>query len=108
METNYNGSYESELHEIAAKKVAKLKSFYSHTLIYVVALLLYILNVYFDVRFNFFPIRYINGFVMCIWTTAFLIQAIEQFASYKIFGEEWEQRKVKSILEKERKNQKWE
>ncbi|KAF2517253.1 2TM domain-containing protein [Flavobacterium foetidum] len=108
METNYNGSYESELQKIAAKKVAKLKSFYSHALIYAAGLILYVLNVYFEVKFNFFPIKYINGFVMCIWTTAFLIQAVEQFASCTFFGEEWEQRKVKSILEKERKNQKWE
>lgn len=40
---------------------------------------------------------------MCIWTTAFLVSAVDIFASFKIFGEEWEERKVKSLLEKKTK-----
>ena len=45
---------------------------------------------------------------MIVWTTAFLVSAVEIFASFKIFEEEWEQRKLKSILEKNKKTQKWE
>ncbi|CAA9202628.1 hypothetical protein FLA105534_04176 [Flavobacterium bizetiae] len=45
---------------------------------------------------------------MIIWTTAFLVSAVDLFDSFKIFGEEWEERKVKSILEKKEKTQKWE
>lgn len=49
-----------------------------------------------------------NGFVIAIWTVAFLVSAVDIFASSKIFDEEWEERKLKSILHKKTKKQKWE
>ena len=99
---------ELQLQEMATKKVVKLKAFYTHMFIYIVGLIIYILKEYFGVPLNFFPLRYINGFVMCIWTTAFLVSAVDLFASFKLFGQEWEERKLKSILEKKTKTQKWE
>lgn len=103
-----NNLEEDELQQIATKKVAKLKSFYSHAFIYVIGVVVYILKEYFGAPFNFFPIKHINGFVMCIWTTVFLVSAVEMFAYNKIFGEEWEKRKLKSLLEKKTEKQKWE
>lgn len=99
---------ELQLQEMATKKIVKLKAFYTHMFIYIVGLIIYILKEYFGVPLSFFPLRYINGFVMCIWTTAFLVSAVDLFASFKLFGQEWEQRKLKSILEKKTKTQKWE
>ncbi|KQW97361.1 2TM domain-containing protein [Flavobacterium sp. Root420] len=105
-----NGQKELELQlqEMATKKVVKLKAFYTHMFIYIVGVIIYILKEYFGVPLNFFPFRYLNGFVMCIWTTAFLVSAVDLFASFKLFGQEWEERKLKSILEKKTKTQKWE
>lgn len=109
METNFNREQEDfELQKIASKKVVKLKAFYTHVIFYVAGLILYILKDYFGLPLNIFPVQYLNGFVMCIWTTAFVVSAIDIFASFKIFGEEWEERKMKSILEKKEKKQKWE
>ena len=99
---------EQELKKIVTKKVVKLKSFYTHALLYALGIVVYVLKVYFGAPFNFFPLQYINGFVMAIWTIAFLVSAVDLFASYKIFGEEWEERKMKSILDKKIKKQKWE
>ena len=48
---------------------------------------------------------------MIIWSSVFLVSAIDLFASYTIFGEKWEARKVKSILgkyQKKEEKQKWE
>jgi len=109
METKFeNNQEENGLREIASRKVVKLKSFYTHAFIYAIGVLVYVLKEYFNVPLNFLPLRYLNGFVMAIWTTAFLVSAIDLFASFKIFGEEWEERKVKNILEKKNKKQKWE
>ena len=44
---------------------------------------------------------------MVIWTSIFLFAAIDLFTSLKIFGEKWEERKLKSILYKKYKTQKW-
>lgn len=109
MKINCNNNREKlEFEELFSKKETKLKSFYSHAFIYVIGLVVYVLKEYFGAPLNFFPIQYINCVVMIIWTSVFLFCAIDLFASYKIFGEEWEKRKIKSILEKKIKKQKWE
>ncbi|MNL51151.1 hypothetical protein D3C87_1742270 [compost metagenome] len=109
METNCNYNREKfELQEIFSKKIIKLKSFYIHAFIYAIGLIVYVLKEYYGVSLNFFPIRYLNSVVMVIWTTVFLVSAIDLFASYKIFDEEWEERKMKSLLNKKTKTQKWE
>jgi ABC-type transport system involved in multi-copper enzyme maturation permease subunit len=109
MESKFeNNTEEFELEKIAGRKVLKLKSFYTHTFFYIVGVLFYIAKEYLGFGFNFFPLNYLNGLVMCIWSIAFFISVVDIFASFKIFGEEWEERKVKSILEKKNKKQKWE
>ncbi|KAF2332597.1 2TM domain-containing protein [Flavobacterium daemonense] len=94
--------------EIIFKKVFKLKSFCVHMLIYVVGLTAYILKEYYGISVHFFPFIYLNSVVMVIWTSVFLVSAIDLFASYKIFDEEWEERKLDSLLHKKVKKQKWE
>lgn len=109
MKNNFDHNPEEfELQKMASKKVVKLKAFYSHAFVYAIGMILFILKEYAGLRLNFLPFKYINCFVMVIWTTAFLVSAIDLFASFKIFGEEWEEQKVKSILEKKENKQKWE
>jgi hypothetical protein len=109
MERDFDNDPEKfDLRQIASRKVIKLRSFYIHAFIYSIGLILFTLKHYFGLPLNAFPIRYLNTFVMVIWSTAFLVSAVEIFASFKIFGEEWEERKLKSILEKKDKKQKWE
>ncbi|OMQ11956.1 2TM domain-containing protein [[Flexibacter] sp. ATCC 35103] len=109
MEPNCNKDHENfEFEEFFSKKVIKLKSFYIHAFIYTIGLIAFVLKEYYGVPLNFFPIKYLNNVVMIIWTSVFLVSAIDLFASYKIFNEEWEERKMKSILEKKVKKQKWE
>jgi hypothetical protein len=109
MKTNSNTDPEDfELQKMANKKIIKLKAFYTHMLIYFIGVLLYVLKEYGGVPLNFVPLKFINLFVMGIWTVLFLISAIDAFVSFAIFGEEWEKRKLKSIMEKKIKKQKWE
>jgi len=109
METDFNNDPENnELRQIASRKVVKLKSFYIHAFFYSIGLILFTLKNYFGLPLNVFPVRYLNSLVMIVWSTAFLVSAVDIFASFKIFGEEWEERKLKSILEKKEKKQKWE
>jgi hypothetical protein len=109
METDFNNDPENnELRQIASRKVVKLKSFYIHAFFYSIGLILFTLKSYFGLPLNVFPVRYLNSLVMIVWSTAFLVSAVDIFASFKILGEEWEERKLKSILEKKEKEQKWE
>lgn len=109
METNcsYNqGKFKFEA--IFSKKIIKLRSFYIHAFIYAIGLILYVLKEFYGISLDFFPIRYLNSVVMIIWTSVFLVSAIDLFASFKIFDEKWEERKVKNLLDKKTKTQKWE
>jgi hypothetical protein len=109
METHCNTDHgKFEFEEFFSKKIVKLRSFYIHAFIYAIGLTIYVLKEYYGVPLNFFPARYLNSVVMVIWTSVFLFSAIDLFTSIKIFGEKWEQRKMKSILEKKIKKQKWE
>ncbi|SFC98113.1 2TM domain-containing protein [Flavobacterium phragmitis] len=109
METNFNTDQEQqELQQLASKKVLKLKSFYKHTFLYMIGMTLFLLKEYTELPLNVFPIRFLNGVVMIIWSAVYIGSAIDVFASFRIFDEEWEARKVKSILDKRQKTQKWE
>lgn len=109
METNFNNDHEEqELQQIASKKVIKLKSFYKQTIIYTIALILFILKEYTQLPLHFFPLEFLNNVVMIIWSAVYIGSAIDVFVSFKIFGQEWEERKLKSILDKKNRKQKWE
>lgn len=72
MSTNfYNEEEKTELHKLASKKVKKLKSFYSDVFIYLIVVIVYILKQYTEAPLNFFPLNFINEFVMCIATMIF-------------------------------------
>lgn len=109
METKFDvDQEESEIKQIASRKVVKLKSFYKQLFFYAIGLLLYLLKEYTELPLNVFPIRYLNGVIMILWSTVVIGSVIDLYASFRIFGEEWEARKIKSILDKRQKKQKWE
>lgn len=109
METNCNYNQEKfKFEAIFSKKIVRLRSFYIHAFIYAIGSVLYVLKEFYGIPLNFFPVIYLNSVVMIIWTSVFLVSAIDLFAYYKIFGEEWEERKVKKLLDKRTKTQKWE
>jgi len=108
METNCNFDREKfEFQQIFNKRIVKLKSFCIHALIYFSAVTVFILKEFFGVHFDFYPVKYLNYVVIIIWTSVFLFSAIDLVVSYTIFGKEWEERKLKSILEKRQQKQKW-
>lgn len=109
METNLNNDQEQiALKEIASKKVIKLKSFYKHLFVYLIAMILFLLKEYTNLPLNVFPIKYFNWVVIIIWTAVIIGSVIDLVASFMIFDEEWEERKMRDILEKKYKKQKWE
>lgn len=109
METNLNSEQEQIiLRELASKKVIQLKSFYRHLFVYVIVMTLFLLKEYTNLPVNFIPVRYLNWVIMIIWSAVIAGSAIDLFASYAIFGRQWEERKLRSLLEKKYKKQKWE
>lgn len=92
---------------LARKKVRKLMGFYFHLIVYLVGVFVFVLQHYFDVPFNFFPLKYLNSFAMAFWSIVFAIMAIDMLITFRFFGKNWEERKIKEIMDKEIKTQIW-
>lgn len=94
--------------EMVRERVQKIRKFYTHLFIYAIGVIIYVLKTYFGVPFNFWPIHFINEFFMWCWTFIIAMQALRLFFREQFFGTNWEQRKIKQLLEKENNNKKWE
>lgn len=106
--SNFSSIEEKELLELAKKRVKKIKDFYIHLFIYAIGVAVFILKTYFGVPFNFLPVRYINWFVMSIWTFFLVVQALELFFNEVVFGKKWEQKKIQNFIEKGTNKKTWE
>ena len=80
----------------ALKRVKKIKGFYSHLLVYLVVNTMLVVLQYnnLDAGENF-------------WSTGVLAHALSVFIPTILVGKNWEERKIKELMEKEKQN-KWE
>ena len=95
-------------YEEAVKKVKKLKGFYTHALVYVVInIMVIIANVQnYEPGESFFLLN--NFMTAFFWGIGLLAHAMGTFIPYFILGKDWEERKIKELMEKERNVNKWE
>ena len=104
MENNY---FEEERYERAKKRVKKITGFYSHLLVYVVInLIIVVVNIQ-QLAPGGSYFKWQNFTTLFFWGIGLLAHGLSVFMPYMILGRDWEERKIKEIMEKERKN-KWE
>lgn len=102
-------SPEEILEEVARKRIRKIKRFVIHLFIYGVGLLVYISKTYWGAPLNFLPLGYINETVMWVWTFTVGIQGIQLLFKETVFGNNWEQKRIQKVLEKDKvEHKKWE
>lgn len=95
-------------YEIAKRRVNKIKKFYIALFIYAIGVGFYISKEYFGIHYNFFPLKFINYFVIILWTTLIVAKGIRLFISESILGTSWEQQKINEIMNKDnQQTQKW-
>lgn len=95
-------------YEQAVNKVKKLKGFYTHALVYVVInIMVVIANVQnYDPGESFFQFKtFMTAF---FWGIGLLAHAMSTFIPYFILGKDWEERKIKELMEKDRNANQWE
>ncbi len=94
-------------YEEAVKRVKKIKGFYTHALVYlVINSMLVILNIQnLNEGESYFQFK--NFFTAFFWGIGLLAHALSTFLPYFILGKDWEERKIKELMEKEKAN-KWE
>ena len=90
--------HEGERYEMAKKRVEELRAFYSHLFVYLaVNAGLFLLNIITSPRHLWFYWPLIG------WGIGLAIHGFSVFGTRKILGEDWEERKIKEIMEKEKK-----
>ena len=104
MENNY---FEEERYERAKKRVKRITAFYSHLLVYVVInLIIVVVNIQ-QLAPGESYFKWQNFTTLFFWGIGLLAHGLSVFMPYMILGRDWEERKIREIMEKERKN-KWE
>jgi uncharacterized integral membrane protein len=91
-------------YEEAVKKVKKLKGFYTHAIVYVVInIMVVIANIQnYEPGESFFQFKtFMTAF---FWGIGLLAHAMSTFIPYFILGKDWEQRKIRELMEKEEQN----
>ena len=91
----------------ALKRVKKLKGFYTHSIVYIfINILIFFLNVKnLEQGESYFQFK--NFMTAFFWGIGLLALALSTFLPYFILGKDWEERKIKELMEKEKAN-KWE
>ncbi|WMW78582.1 2TM domain-containing protein [Flavobacterium sp. 20NA77.7] len=91
----------------ALKRVKKLKGFYTHSIVYIfINILIFFLNVKnLEQGESYFQFK--NFMTAFFWGIGLLAHALSTFLPYFILGKDWEERKIKELMEKEKAN-KWE
>jgi uncharacterized integral membrane protein len=94
-------------YEEAVKRVKKIKGFYTHALVYlVINIMLVILNIQnLNEGESYFQFK--NFFTAFFWGIGLLAHALSTFLPYIILGKDWEARKIKELMDKEKGNN-WE
>jgi hypothetical protein len=95
-------------YELATKRVKKIKGFYSHVAIYIVVnIMIFILNIQkLDAGGSYFQFK--NFSTLFFWGIGLASHGFSVFGLDALFGNNWEERKIKELMEKEKTNQqKW-
>uniref|UniRef100_UPI00404AA841 2TM domain-containing protein n=1 Tax=Flavobacterium sp. TaxID=239 RepID=UPI00404AA841 len=102
-----NNINEKERYDLAVKRVKRIKSFYTHATVYVVInIMIIILNIQnLDAGESYFQFK--NFQTLVFWGIGLLAHGLSVFLPSMILGSNWEEKKIKELMEKE-KNTKWE
>lgn len=89
----------------ALKRVKKIKGFYTHAIVYVfVNIMIVFLNVKnLDPGESYFQFK--NFMTAFFWGIGLLAHGLSVFVPNWIMGQNWEERKIKEFMEKEKNNQ---
>ncbi|MFB3387897.1 2TM domain-containing protein [Flavobacterium sp. LAR06] len=100
METKYD---EAERYYQAQKRVKEIREFYEHLTVFLICNpVVMVVNLMTSPGYLWF--------LWCVfgWGFAILMHGLKVFRVSPVFNKEWEDRKIREILEKENKTQTWE
>lgn len=107
MEINNSQNPDQLAYEMAQKKVKKLKNFYVHLIVFILvnSYLLIMKYTKLDAGEKFFSFETFS--TVFFWGIGLVAHAFSVFVPYFVLGKDWEDKKVRQYMNKE-KDSKWE
>lgn len=98
-----NKNIEQERYDRAAKRVKRIKGFFSHALVYVVInIMIVIINIQnLDTGESYF--QWQNFTTLFFWGIGLLAHGLSVFLPNFILGKDWEERKIHELMNKNKK-----
>ncbi|WP_411897704.1 2TM domain-containing protein [Elizabethkingia occulta] len=87
----------------AKRKVKEIRGFYIHFLIYLTVNIIILISNFYE----YHQIGWINIYVPVLWGVVILIHAGSVFLPGIIFGNDWEKKKIKKLMEKYKSQKKY-
>lgn len=102
MENQY---LEQERYQRAAKRVKRIKGFYTHALVYtVINLMIVVINLQ-NLEVGESYLQWHNFTTLFFWGLGLLAHGLSVFVPTFIMGKDWEERKIREYMEKSKNNQ---
>ncbi|WP_298665301.1 2TM domain-containing protein [uncultured Methanofollis sp.] len=93
-----DGDHDSTSYDRALRQVKEIKDFYGHLAVYIIInTMLFLINWFTS------PTTWWFYWVVIFWGIGLLVHAYSTFVEEGFFGRDWEERKVREIMEKEKK-----
>jgi hypothetical protein len=102
---NINLTPEEIKYQEALKRVKKIKGFYTHLMVYIVINTMLIIVNYKNSDGSFWRWQVFNTAIL--WGIGLVAHAFSVFLPSLMMGKNWEERKIRELMEKEKKS-KWE
>jgi uncharacterized protein YybS (DUF2232 family) len=90
--------------ERAKHRVKKIKGFYSHLLVYVVINIMIIIVNINNLESGESYFQYKNFFTLFFWGLGLTVHGLSVFLPNMILGKNWEERKIKEIMDRDNKH----
>lgn len=93
--------HNKERYQIAAKRVKRIKGFYTHALIYTLVNLVFVYINIQNLEEGESYFQWQNFITLSFWGIGLLSHAGSVFLPSLIFGKNWESKKIKELMDKE-------
>ena len=97
-----NQIQKDERYYAAQKRMKSIKGFYIHLLVYVLVNIFLIIQIYLANKNEFW--RWKSFTVALFWGIGILSHGISVFGSNLLFDKNWEDRKIKELMDKDKKS----
>lgn len=96
--------FEKERYDRARNRVKRISGFYRHLVVYIVInMMIIVVNIQqLGPHESYF--QWQNFITLFFWGIGVLAHGLSVFMPYVVFGQHWEEKKIKELMEKERRN----